>query len=74
MNFSQNENKTIFPSWEHFKVLLLACPHHGYETWHTISCFYEGLSSQIYQFVEMMYNGNFLNKDPNVAPGNILIS
>jgi hypothetical protein len=29
--------------------------------------FYEGLMSQMRQFVEMMCNGEFLNKNPNEA-------
>ena len=41
MNFSQNDNETFYQCWERFKDLLNACPHHGYETWHIISFFYE---------------------------------
>ena len=67
MNFSQKENETFFQCWERFKELLLTCPHHGYETWRTISFFYEGLTSQMRQFVEMMCNSDFLNKDPDDA-------
>ncbi|XP_042991370.1 uncharacterized protein LOC122318232, partial [Carya illinoinensis] len=60
-------SETFFQCWERFKELLLTCPHHGYETWRTISFFYEGLTSQMRQFVEMMCNGDFLNKDPDDA-------
>ena len=67
MNFSQKENETFFQCWERFKELLLTCPHHGYETWCTISFFYEGRTSQMCQFVEMMCNGEFLNKHPEEA-------
>ena len=62
MNFSQKEGKTFFRCWKRFKDLLLACPHHGYEIWRVISFFYDGLSSNIRQFVKMMYNGEFMNK------------
>ena len=50
-----------------FKVLLNACPHHGYETWRIISFFYERLTPKMCQFVEMMCNEEFLNKDPDEA-------
>jgi hypothetical protein len=67
MNFVQKENETFYQCWERFKDLLNSCPHHGYEIWCTINFFYEGLMSQMCQFVEMMCNGKFLNKDPNKA-------
>ena len=67
MNFSQKENETFFQCWERFKELLLACPHHGYETWGVISFFYDGLFSNMRQFVEMMGNGEFMNKSPDEA-------
>lgn len=67
MNFSQKENETFFRCWERFKELLLTCPHHGYETWRVISFFYDGLSSEMRQFVEMMCNGEFMDKDPEEA-------
>jgi hypothetical protein len=67
MNFVQKENETFYQCWERFKDLLNSCPHHGYEIWCTINFFYEGLMPQMRQFVEMMCNGEFLNKDPNEA-------
>ena len=67
MNFSQKYNETFYQCWERFKDLLNACPHHGHETWRIISFFYESLTPKMHQFVEMMCNGEFLNKDPNEA-------
>ena len=67
MNFSQKENETFYQCWERFKDLLNVCPHHGYETWRIISFFYESLTPKMCQFVEMMCNGEFLNKDPDKA-------
>jgi hypothetical protein len=46
---------------------LSLCPHHGYESWRTVSYFYEGLLPRDRQFVEMMCNGEFLQKDPDEA-------
>ena len=65
MNFSHKDNETFYQCWERFKDLLHACPHHGYETWRIFSFFYESLTPKMRQFVEMMCNGEFLNKDSN---------
>uniref|UniRef100_A0A2N9HXP6 Retrotransposon gag domain-containing protein n=1 Tax=Fagus sylvatica TaxID=28930 RepID=A0A2N9HXP6_FAGSY len=67
MHFSQKENETFFQCWERFKDLLLACPHHGYDTWRVISFFYDGITSNMRQFVEMMCNGEFMSKSPDDA-------
>ena len=44
--------------------MLNACPYHGYETWRIISFIYGSLTPKMGQFVEMICNGEFLNKDP----------
>ncbi|XP_042953573.1 uncharacterized protein LOC122290102 [Carya illinoinensis] len=67
MNFAQKETETFYQSWEKFKDLLNACPHHGYENWRIISFFYEGLQPKMRQFVETMCNGEFFNKEPEEA-------
>jgi hypothetical protein len=67
MHFSQKENETFFQCWERFKDLLLACPHHGYDTWRVISFFYDDITSNMRQFVEMMCNGEFMSKSPDDA-------
>ena len=65
MNFLQKDGEIFFQCWKRFKDLLLASSHHGYEIWRVISFFYDGLSSNMRQFVEMMCNGEFMNKEPN---------
>jgi hypothetical protein len=65
--FEQRESESLYQVWERFKDLLSLCPHHGYESWHTVSCFYEGLLPRDHQFVEMMCNGEFLQKDHDEA-------
>uniref|UniRef100_A0A2N9GZ56 Retrotransposon gag domain-containing protein n=1 Tax=Fagus sylvatica TaxID=28930 RepID=A0A2N9GZ56_FAGSY len=65
--FEQRESESLYQAWERFKDLLSLCPHHGYESWRTVSCFYEGLLPRDRQFVEMMCNGEFLQKDPDEA-------
>jgi hypothetical protein len=47
--------------------MLNTCPHHGFETWRSVSYFYEGLTPKDRQMVYLMYNGTFDNKDPNEA-------
>uniref|UniRef100_A0A2N9G8I7 Retrotransposon gag domain-containing protein n=1 Tax=Fagus sylvatica TaxID=28930 RepID=A0A2N9G8I7_FAGSY len=59
--------KHFFNAWERFKDLLLACPHHGYDTWRVISFFYDGIFSNTRQFVEMMCNNEFISKSPDDA-------
>ena len=66
-NFFQKSNEQYFHCWERFKDLLNSCPHHGYENWRTVSFFYEGLNPETRQFVEMMCNGEFLDKNPDDA-------
>ena len=67
MNFFQKENEAFYQCWERFNDLLNCCPHHGYETWHTIGFFYEGLNFDMRQLVEIMCNGEFLDKIPEEA-------
>ena len=54
-------------AWEIFRDLLNLCPYHGYESWCIVSYFYEGLTNRERQFVEMMCNGEFSQKDPDEA-------
>ena len=63
MSFSQNNNETFYQCWERYKELLASCPHHGYEKWRLINFFYDGLSPQMKQFVEMMCTGEFFDKN-----------
>ena len=65
--FSQKDTETLYQVWERFNNLLNQCPHHGYESWRLVSYFYEGLTNRERQFVEMMCNGEFLQKDPEEA-------
>ena len=62
--FSQKESETLYQAWQRFKDLLNLYPHHGYESWCNVSYFYEGLTNKVHQFVEMMCNREFWQKDP----------
>ena len=63
----QKNSETFYQAWERFKGLLLTCPHHSYETWRVIRFFYDGLTSNMCQYVEMMCNGEFIDKNHNEA-------
>ena len=65
--FHKKESETLYQAWERFKDLLNLCPHHGYESWCIVSYFYEGHTNRECQFVEMMCNGEFLQKDLDEA-------
>ena len=67
MSFSQKGGESFYLCWERFKDLLNACPHHGFEKWRIVSFFYDGLNSQTRQFVDMMCQCQFLNKQPDAA-------
>ena len=65
--FSQKDTETLHQVWERFNNLLNQCPHHGYESWLLVSYFYEGLTNRERRLVEMLCNGEFLQKDPEEA-------
>ena len=65
--FTQKSGETLYQCWDMFKELFNICPHHGFETWRLLSYFYEGLTSQGRQVVEMMCNGEFRDKSPEDA-------
>ena len=65
--FTQELGETLYQCWERFKEILNIYPHHGFETWSLVSYFYEGLTPQSRQVVEMMCNGEFRDKSPEDA-------
>ena len=66
-NFFQKDNEKYFQYWERFKDLLNSCPHHGFKKSRTVSFFYEGLTPETKQFIEIMCNREFLDKNPEEA-------
>ena len=47
---------------ERFKEILNICSHHEFETWRLVSYFYEALTPQSRQVMEMICNGEFRDK------------
>ncbi|XP_057483886.1 uncharacterized protein LOC130770422 [Actinidia eriantha] len=66
-NFSAKDNEPFGKSWERYKDILRSVPHHGFENWRIVNFFYEGITPLNRQFIDMMCNGDFLNKDPDEA-------
>ena len=65
--FSEKPNEQFYQCWERYKELLQSLPHHGFKPWQLVSFFYEEITPGHRQFIDMMCNGEFLNKDPDEA-------
>ncbi|KAL6538094.1 hypothetical protein OROGR_012082 [Orobanche gracilis] len=59
--FFQKENEEFYECWERFNDLILKCPHHGFEIWHLVKYFYDGLIPNNRQLVQSMHGGKFLH-------------
>ena len=46
---------------------IIACPHHGFDTWMLVNHFYDGMSSAMKQLLETMCGGDFLSKNLDEA-------
>ena len=66
-NFSEKPNEQFYQCWDRYKDLIQSIPHHGFQSWQLVSFFYEGITPNHRQFIDMMCNGEFLNKDPDEA-------
>ena len=66
-NFQEREDESFYACWERYKDLLIAIPHHGYDTGRILSFFYERIAPQTRQFINMMCNGQFMRKSPEEA-------
>ncbi|KAH9723597.1 hypothetical protein KPL70_007175 [Citrus sinensis] len=67
IDFYQREGEQFYECWERFNDLLLKCPHHGFEKWRLIQCFYNGLTMSNRHMVESMNGGRFLNLHEGAA-------
>nr|GEV68141.1 reverse transcriptase domain-containing protein [Tanacetum cinerariifolium] len=55
--------RSIF-TWDRFKDLLRACPHHGFSELHQLDTFYNALNSKDQDSLNFAAGGNFLDKLP----------
>jgi hypothetical protein len=60
-SFTQDEDEKFSECWAQFKDLLMKCPPHGYEKWHLVQFFYQGLSQPNRSMIELM-NGGGISK------------
>ncbi|GJU12665.1 hypothetical protein Tco_1135061 [Tanacetum coccineum] len=51
-------------TWDRFKDLLRACPHHGFSELHQLDTFYNALNSNDQDSLNSAAGGNFLDKMP----------
>nr|GEW37767.1 reverse transcriptase domain-containing protein [Tanacetum cinerariifolium] len=64
-NFQQRFDKSFSESWDRFKDLLRACPHHGFSKLHQLDTFYNALNSKDQDSLNSAADGNFFEKMPH---------
>ena len=64
INFFVKERETFYQCWERFKDLLQSYLHHAFASWTLVGFFYDALPSHLRQFIEMMAQGEFMEKNP----------
>nr|GEX95990.1 reverse transcriptase domain-containing protein [Tanacetum cinerariifolium] len=65
--YSLEDRARICEAWDHFKELLRACPHHGFSELTQIDTFYNGLTEQDQDSLNVASGGNLLNKTTREA-------
>nr|GEV92153.1 DNA-directed DNA polymerase [Tanacetum cinerariifolium] len=65
--FIQRFEETFSVAWDHFKELLRACPHYGFSELTQIDTFYNGLTEQDQDSLNVASGGNLLNKTTKEA-------
>ena len=67
--FAAQENEKFYQCWERYLETIIACPHHGFDTWMLVNHFYNGMSPAMKQLLETMRGGDFMSKHPEEAMG-----
>lgn len=65
--FIELDDEPFYACWERYKGLFYGVPHHVYDDFQKAYYFYEGLSRKSKYFVDVMCNGDFLDKTPAEA-------
>nr|GEV62639.1 DNA-directed DNA polymerase [Tanacetum cinerariifolium] len=60
--FTQRFKETFGDAWEHFKEMLIACPHNGFSELTQIDTFYNGLNEQDQDSLNVAVGVNLLSK------------
>nr|GEV82011.1 hypothetical protein [Tanacetum cinerariifolium] len=63
-NFQQHFNESFSETWDRFKDLPRAYPHHGFSKLHQLDTFYNALNSKDQDSLNSAAGGNFLDKMP----------
>ncbi|GJR30282.1 reverse transcriptase domain-containing protein [Tanacetum coccineum] len=63
-NFRQRFDESFSETWDLFKDLLRACPHHGFLELHQLDTLYNALNSNDQDSLNSATGGNFLDKMP----------
>ena len=62
-NFSEKPSESFSIIWERYKDLLHALPHHGLDVGKIVAYFHQGLSLNNKQYIQMMCEGEFYEKN-----------
>lgn len=65
--FQQKDGDLFFEAWEHFKELLLKCPHHNLSQDDQVQAFYEGLNDTNKSLVDSGCGGVLMEKSSDEA-------
>ena len=65
--FEEKDGESFNGCWNRYKDCLNAVPHHGYSNWEIVHFFYQEISFKTRQFIELMCNGTYLEKEPTEA-------
>jgi hypothetical protein len=65
--FQQKDGDLFFEAWEHFKELLLKCPHHNLSQDDQVQAFYEGLNDSNKSLVDSACGGVLMEKNSEKA-------
>ncbi|GKD12982.1 reverse transcriptase domain-containing protein, partial [Tanacetum coccineum] len=66
-NFQQRFDELFHETWDNFKDLLLACPHHGFTKLHQLDTFYNSLNTTDQDSLNSVAGGNLLEKSSQDA-------
>nr|GEV27812.1 reverse transcriptase domain-containing protein [Tanacetum cinerariifolium] len=61
-NFQQHFDESFHEAWDRYKVLLLACPHHGFTKLHQLDTFYNALNPSDQDSLNSAASGNLLER------------
>ena len=67
VSFRQDEGESLHAAWERFKDLLIDVPHHGFSKRQLVLTFYQGLSYNTQERLEVNAGGDLGTKTPTEA-------